>query len=429
MKTNRLLAVLLTAMFLAPLFAPTARAGEAAAFSIDTRRVLPGMKRSYLQGYQPTVSRNVMTLLLPVASPSARGAVQAEIILQSEQLSPFPLQSMTAVAQRPEDGVWPLRFTLRLHEDRANGDYAAVIRVTGQDEQGQTLRADLPYVFRIRDGAPSTEALLMQIDNVQADFRLGENGLLTATLTNPCQSVAFERPVLRVSDGAGDILPQSAGALYLDDLAPGESATVAFPMTVLPTASVSPHILTLTLSWTALGQEVAQSESYTLPVTEELKLEQGGLKLPASVVAGDSVSLSLPLMNMSRTDLINVTATLSLPGIVDRQSVLVGTITPGETKTAQLAITPGRGVSGEFTGTLDVAGTDRDGNAVAFSLPVALDVEPPAPVIPADAPPEEAKPPLLLYLLAGGCAALLILCVVQSVVLRGKIRRLEEERL
>jgi hypothetical protein len=46
-------AVLLAALFLLPVFA--AQAEEKADFEIDQRRVLQGMNRSWLQGYEPTV--------------------------------------------------------------------------------------------------------------------------------------------------------------------------------------------------------------------------------------------------------------------------------------------------------------------------------------------------------------------------------------
>ena len=429
MKRKILLAVLLTAVFFVPLFLPAAHA-EDAAFAIDERRVLPGMSRSYLQGYVPSVSRNEMTLLLPVTSPSAVGTIQAEILPADEGLSPFPPQSMAARAQRAESGVWPLRFTIKLHEDRMNGDYAATICVTGQDAQGNSLRADIPYVFRIRDGADNTEVARLQITDVRADFRVGEDCAVTATLTNPCRTVPFERPVMRISDDSGDILPQSAGALYLDDLAPGESMTVRFPMTVLPKATVAPHILHFDISWAALGQPVSQQESYTLPVTQDIRLESGGLKMATSVIAGDSLSLSLPLMNRGKADIIDVMATLTLPGVTERQSVLVGTIAPGETKTAQLSILPGKDVSGAFTGTLTVEATDNDGNPATLTLPVALTVEKPAPPIAATAPAEgKEASPLPLYVLGGCCALLVVLCIVQRAVLGRKIRRLEEDRL
>ena len=152
--------------------------------------------------------------------------------------------------------------------------------------------------------------------------------------------------------------------------------------------------------------------------------------MASSVIAGDSVTLSLPLMNMGKADVINVLATVTLPGITDRQSVLVGTIAPGETRQAQITLTPGKDLSGDFDGTLTVEGTDSDGNPTAFSLPIHLTVEQPVKIVETDgAAKEEEKAPVLIYGLAGGCGLLLVSLIAQGALLRKKIHRLEEEKL
>ena len=429
MKNRYRIAALLAALLLIPMYA--AWAEEKPDFEIDPRQVLYGMNRSWLQGYTPSVSNNVLNLVLPILSDRAEGAIQAELIMPDERVSPFKPQTMFVRVQRGDSGTWAVRLSLEMYADRRNGDYPCVLRLTGTGRAGEALRADIPYTLRIRDGADTDEALYLALENVTADLKLGEDGAVTARLTNPCQTVAYERISLRVTDPAGDVIPQTVDLLRAPDLGPGESASIRFPVKVLPKASVSPHRLQFQLEWTALGKAVTQSESYTLPVTQEIRLEQGGLKMASSVVAGDSVTLSLPLMNMGRGSVVNVLATVSLPGIADRQSVLVGTIGPGETRQAQITLTPGKNVSGDFSGVLTVTAADEDGNPASLSLPVSLTVEkPPAAEKAPDAAqesPEEA--PLLPLLLGAGCGALLIALVLQGALLRRKIRRLEEAQL
>lgn len=427
MKKVYWIAVLLTALLLAPLFQGRA---EEPAFTVDQEHVYQGMNRSWRQGYEPSVSNNRLTLMLPLQSDQAYGTIETELIVADEALSPFKPQSMKVKTQRSESGVYVVRLPIELYADRTNGDYRCTIRVTGQTQSGEPLSMEMPYVIRIRDGQPSRESMRMRITDVLTELKVGENGWVSAVLTNPCQTVAFERPVLKISDQSGEIIPRNADVLYLDDLGPGESVTVTFPLTVLPKASVSHHILEFSLSWLSFGQTVTQTEHYTVPVTQEMRLEQGGVKMASSVVAGDSLAITLPLMNMGRSELVNVLASVSLPGITDKQSVLVGTIPPGETKNAQIVITPGKNISGDFSGTLNVEATDNDGNSTSLSLPITLTVEQPVTLAQADAPAQaEKEAPYLTYGLAGGCALLLILCLIQGVVLRRKIRKLEEDRL
>ena len=428
MKIKYRFAVLLTALLLIPLFA--VRAEESPAFTIDQRRVLQGMNRSWLQGYEPKISSNVLSLVLPILSDQAEGTIQAELLMPDEAISPFKPQAMSVKTQRSESGLYAVRLNLEMYPDRENGDYACTIRVTGKTRQGIALQTDFPYTLRIRDGAPNTEVKRMEITGLDADLKVGEDGMLRFTLTNPCRTATFVQPVLHITDPSGDVIPREVDVIYLPNLAPGESVQVTYPVAVLAKASVARHSLKFDLTWTALGQIVTQTESYTLPVRQEIRLEQGGLKMASSVIAGDSVTLSLPLMNMGKADIINVMAIVALPGITDRQSVLVGTIAPGETRQAQITLTPGKDLSGDYEGTLTVEGTDNDGNPASLYLPISLTVEKPIKTTAIDTPTQEAeKPSILTYGLAGGCGLLFLILIVQSILLRKKIHRLEEDKL
>ena len=431
MKTIYKIAVLLTALLLIPIFPVYAE--ESPAFTIDQRRVLQGMNRSWLQGYEPKISSNVLSLVMPILSDQAEGTIQTELLIPYEEISPFKPQTMSVKTQRAESGLYAVRLNLELYSDRKNGDYPCVIRITGQAKSGKILRTDIPYPLHIRDGAPTREPLRMAITDIEADLNVGEDGFIRFTLQNPCRTVTCEQPILHIIDPAGDVIPREVDVQYLSDLSPGENVPVEYPVAVLAKASVARHSFKFDLTWTALGQTVNQTENYTLPVKQEIRLEQGGLKMASSVVAGDSVTLSLPLMNMGKADVINVLATVTLPGITDRQSVLVGTIAPGETRQAQITLTPGKDLSGNYEGSLNVEGTDNDGNPTSFSVPIHLTVEKPVKIAEADDPTtttkENEKPSYLIYGLAGGCGLLLLLLFLQGFLLRKKIHRLEEDKL
>lgn len=424
---HKLLTALLAVLLLAPCLTTHA---EEAAFALDETRILQGMGRSWQQGYTPAISNNRLTLVLPVLSEQASGTICTELLPADEVTSPFKPQTMSVRTARAENGIYAVRLQLELYADRQNGDYPCTLRITGQTSSGETLRTDLPYTLRIRDGLPNEEALRLQLSDVVTDLRVGEDGAVTLILKNPCHTVTAEQPELRISDATQDILPQGADVLYLDSLQPGESQEITYPLTVRPTATVSSHILQISLNWRALGQTVSQTESHTVPVTQEMRLKHGGVQMASSVVAGDSLTISLPLMNMGRASLTNVLATLSLPGLVEKQSVLVGTIAPGETRQAQLTLTPGRHITGEFFGALQVEAEDADGNATSLSLPIELSVEAPAAAaVPETIGTQETLDMTLVWALTAGCALLLMICLVQGCVLRRRIHHLEEDRL
>lgn len=379
MKIEYKVAVLLTALFLIPIFPVYAE--ESPAFTIDQRRVLQGMNRSWLQGYEPKISSNVLSLVVPILSDQAEGTIQTELVMPDETISPFKPQAMSVKTQRSETRLYAVRLNLELYADRENGDYACTLRITGKTRQGNALQTDFPYILRIRDGMPNTEIKRIEISNVQSDFTVGEDGFIQAVFRNPCRTVPFGQIILRVSDPSGEIIPQGADILYLPDLGPNESTEVTFPMTVLKNAAVCPHSLKFDLSWTALGQPVTQAESFTRLVTQKAQLEPGSIQAEGTARAGEKWTAALPLMNPGNAEIHSVMASLSLPGLVEKQVVLVGDIAPSETKEAQFAVTPSQDVSGDYSGTVDVTGTDGNGNPVSFSVPVSLTVEKPLDVL------------------------------------------------
>ena len=113
------IAILLTALLLIPIFA--AKSEEKADFEIDQRRVLQGMNRSWLQGYEPTISNNYLSLVLPILSDQAEGSIQTELIVLHESASPFKPQTMYVKTQRSESGVYAVRLNLEMYADRRNG--------------------------------------------------------------------------------------------------------------------------------------------------------------------------------------------------------------------------------------------------------------------------------------------------------------------
>ena len=425
MKKFILLPLLLAVLFLTPIFALAE--GD---FTLDEAAVMNGMGRSWAQGYEPLVSSGAMTLHMPLTSKKNAGKITVTLRMKDESVSPFK-GSMSGQYQL-SDGLYRVALRLELRSDRVSGDYAVELLVAGQDAEGHALSGTFPLVIRVRDGRPPEEDAHPRLSGLTATLAVGESGRLTAKLTNPSRYAAMTGLMLTVTDPTGDILPASTDKLPLPDLLPGESADIEVPLIVTPSAAVSLHQLQLDLSWSALGQPGAWTESFTLPVTQTMRLEQGGLTAPASVLQGNQGTVSLPLMNMGRGELRNVMATLTLPGIAEGQSVLVGAIGAGESKDAKITFTPGKTVLGEVSGEVLVTYEDAWGNADKFSLPVSLTVEEPAPAPAAATLTQEIEkrlPDWLLPALGGLCGALLLALILQGALLGRKIRKLEEDRL
>ena len=420
---KRLICVLLTVLLVLSI-SVTAFAAE---FEIDKHSAIDGMSRSWYQGYEPTISYHTMTLCLPIRAESYTGDITVSIALDDPNV--FLLTSdPRAVTVSPKDGIYPVKLSLALQRTRRNGDYPATITIKGSDGNGKEIAETIPYVIRIRDGYSSHETMEPVITNVVGKLDVGSDGSLTMTITNSTTTQSIMDGEITVTDSAGEILMTGSNRYLIPEILPGKSEVVTIPMTVKGNATISQHTLEVKLSYSCLGKSAEWKESFTVPVTQAIRLEQGGVQLPTAI-AGELGDMTLPLMNMGKGELRNVLVKLEADGVLNAQSVLVGTMAAGETKQAKLTYTPSLDSVGTHSGTVTITCEDAYGNAFTQTLDVTLSVDEPIPEVEQNLEEEtEKKSP--------GTIVLIVLCVLmaaglvaQGAILTKKIHNLEEERL
>lgn len=402
----------------------------AAEFTIDDYAVTDGMNgRSWYQGYKPAVKNHVMTVCLPIRADRAVGAITAELTLNDPNV--FLLTSAPkCVTVSPVDGVYFVKLSLPLEKNRRNGDFPATIRLTGQAADGSELAQEIPYIIRIRDGYKNNETLRPVITDVAGSLNVGQAGSLTLTLHNPTTTLSMTDAELTVTDGTGEILMTGSERFLVGEVLPGQTQMLTVPVQVRGAASVSAHTLEVKLSYRVLGAEQTWTERFTVPVTQEIRLEPGSLDLAPRVAQEELGSLSLPLMNMGRGELRNILVTLDAPEAISRQSVLVGTIAAGETKMAKLTFTPAPGALGAYSGVVTVSCEDAYGNSAEQTIPVQVTVEEAASV--SELQPEQTEKKKVsgsTITLASLCALLVAALAVQGKILTDKLHKIEEDRL
>ena len=399
----------------------------AAEFEIDQHAEIDGMSRSWYQGYSPSISYHKMTICLPIRAESYVGDITVSLALDDPNV--FALSGQPKeVTVSPKDGIYPVKLVLPLEQYRRNGDYPATITIKGNDGNGKEIVETLGYVIRIRDGYGSHETMEPVISDVVGSLDVGKDGSLSLTITNPTTTQSIMDGEITVTDSTGDILMAGSNRYLIPEILPGESEVVTIPMTVKGNASISQHTLEVKLSYSCLGKSAEWKESFTVPVTQAIRLEQGGVQLPTAI-AGELGNMTLPLMNMGKGELRNVLVKLEADGVLDAQSVLVGTMAAGETKQAKLTYTPFLNSVGTYSGTVTVSCEDAYGNTFSQTLDVTLIVDEPIPEV--ELQQEEKKEKM-----STGTIILIVLCVLmaaglitQGTILTKKIHTLEEERL
>lgn len=399
----------------------------AAECEIDQHYTMDGMSRSWYQGYEATIKNHTMTLCMPLRAEKCVGEIKVSIALDDPNV--FLLTSQPKeVTVSAKDDVYPVKLTVPLERYCRNGDFPATITVKGTDADGKEIVYTIPYVIRIRDGYGSHETVKPVISDIVGKLDVGTDGCISLTITNPTTTLSIMDGEVTLTDASGDILVSGSNRVQVNEILPGKSEVVTIPAIVKGNAFISQHIVDVTFSYKVLGTAAEHKETFTIPVTQSIRLEQGGVQLPAAIAAELS-NMTLPLMNMGKGDLLNVLVKLEIPGVIDAQSVLVGTMVAGETKQAKVTFTPRLDSVGMHSGTVTITCEDAYGNPFSQTLDVDLTVDEPLPETGTEQEDEEKK-------ISKGTIILIVLCVLltagivlQGIILWGKIHKLEEDRL
>ena len=399
----------------------------AAEFEIDQHAEIDGMSRSWYQGYGPTIKNHTMTICLPIRAESCVGDITVSIALDDPNVFLLTADPKEVTVSQ-KDGIYPVKLTLALERYRRNGDFPATISIKGTDEAGKEIVETIPYVIRIRDGYGSHETMEPVISNMVGDLNVGSDGSLTLTITNPTTTQSIMDGVITVTDASGEMLMSGSNRVQVNEILPGKFETVTIPMIVKGNASISQHTVEVKFSYKVLDKDTEWKETFTVPVTQAIRLEQGGVQLPTAI-AGELSNMTLPLMNMGKGELQNVLVKLEMDGVLDAQSVLVGTMAAGETKQAKLTFTPKLDSVGTHSGTVTITCEDAYGNAFTQTLDVTLTVDEPIPEVELQQVEEKEKMSTGTIVLIVICVLLAAGLVVQGTILIKRIHKLEEERL
>ena len=399
----------------------------AAEYEIDQHTKIDGMSRTWYQGYSPSISYHKMTICLPIRAASCVGDITVSLALDDPNV--FVLSGQPKeVTVSPKDGIYPVKLVLPLEQYRRNGDYPTTITIKGTDGNGKEIVETMPYVIRVRDGYDSHETMEPVISDVVGNLNVGSDGTLSLTITNLTTTQSIMDGEITVTDSTGEILMSGSNRYLIPEILPGKSEVVTIPMTVKGNASISQHTLEVKLSYSCLGKSAEWKESFTVPVIQAIRLEQGGVQLPTAI-AGELSNMTLPLMNMGKGELQNVLVKLEVDGVLDAQSVLVGTMAAGETKQAKLTYTPNLDSVGTHSGTVAITCEDAYGNAFSQTLDVTLTVDEPIPEVELQQEEEKEKMSPGTIILIVLCVAMAAGLIAQGAILTKKIHKLEEERL
>ena len=362
--------------------------------AIDNENLYPGMDQPYSSGYMPAVAGGSASIVLPLvpAQELQGGSINITVDLGDASSSPFVFQNYDKTVGLKEHMVnngagrakaCLVELNLPLAEGRLSGRYPVTVSVQGQVQGGAQFTQAFTLYVTVTDGSdpnapaaqdpgdadapaggtgggggagggeakPKPKVMLGGYSVNPSPVLAGQEFGLSVTLQNTSDSQPIKNMKVTVSGETADIIPMGeTNSFYFKKVAKQESAAIDTRLMVQQTAEPKPQKILLHVEYEGDGgTEVTSDESIVIQVKQPVRIEYDEPEIPQEVNAGDTMSVSMNVMNMGKGTVYNVRAEVEAPGLVPEGSLFLGNLESGAAKKGDLYV---------FVSTLDSSGAD-----------------------------------------------------------------------
>lgn len=372
--------------------------------TIDSSRKYEGMDAPFAKGYEPSIKKNVMTLVVPFVSDinMEKNRITVGVDFESGQDGPFYYKNYRKSVKQSEEGVYLYRCRLKMKEDRVNGQYPLHLWAEGKGADGLFHQKFTIYV-EITDGKPKTGDAVPGEDGAgdgagQSDIGgafSGEDSTQPAEqgFAEPFSSSGEEKnsqPRLLITQNSlqGNALEAGSSAAwsiavqncsshhnvenvkvtllsdnkdvvfektswYFEKTAPKKTMDLSQNLTVAKKAAAEPVQVQFQIEYEdEKGGSYTSTEEVRLSIRQLQQAQLVNLSFPEQVYASDTEFMSFQVLNTGLSTIYNVTVRLEGKGLFPQQEVFLGNIEGGSSADGEQKV---------FVGTLDM---DAQGNVV-----------------------------------------------------------------
>lgn len=418
----------------APAATQSSGAQEAGAvLTIDNNNLYPGMDKPYSGGYMPTVANGVADIILPlVSSQELQGnSINMTVDLGDAASSPFVFQNYDKTIPLADHSVnsgagtakaYLVDLSLPLTGERINGRYPVIINVQGQVKGGSQFTQAFTVYVTITDGidpnatpepeptpeppaeeqtAPQPKAMIANYSVTPSPVLAGQEFDLSVTLQNTNESQPMRNVKVTISGETADVIPMDkTNSFYFKKIGTKDTVSINTKMMVQQTAEPKPQKILLHIEYEGDKQAAFTSdESIVIQVKQPMRIEFDEPEIPKEVNAGDTLSVSLNVMNMGKGKAYNVRVEIEAPGLVPEGSMFLGNLDSGASKKGDLYVFVGTLDSdngntdykyGPTSGKITISYEDEFGEVSTQEIDFTTNINPP--VINAPQEEEEEKP-------------------------------------
>lgn len=375
--------------------------------SIDSSHKYQGMDAPFAKGYEPSVRKNEMTLVIPFVSDTKldKNRITVGIDFESGQSSPFYYKTYRKQVKQSGEGVFLYKCRLKLKKDRMNGQYPLHMWAEGKTG-GSLIRQEFTIYVEITDGTPrigtgsasgvvagnggmadnsedvpggeemSGDEGLQPVEpdivdsgqssveekNSQPRLMICQNSLQgnaleagTSTVWNVsvqnCSShSSVENVKITLLSESKDIIFEK-NAWYFEKALPKKTMELTQNLTVAKKASAEPVAVQFQIEYEdEKGGGYTSTEEARLLVRQPQQAGIANLSFPEQVYATDTEFLNFQVQNTGLSTIYNVTVRLEAKGLFPQAEVFLGNIEGGSSADGEQKV---------FVGTLNM---DEEGN-------------------------------------------------------------------
>lgn len=123
--------------------------------SIDASHKYRGMNASFAKGYEPSIEKDTMLLVVPFVAEEnmQKNQIRVGIDFEKQENGPFYYKNYQKQVKRQDHGVYLYQCKLKLKQERINGQYPLHLWAEGKPkQQEEVIRQEFTIYVEITDG-------------------------------------------------------------------------------------------------------------------------------------------------------------------------------------------------------------------------------------------------------------------------------------
>lgn len=328
---------------------------------IDTENTYDGMDGPYEDGYAPRVSGGVAHLVLPLLPTGEiyQGQIKASLSLSGSPFvmttyeKTFSLETVTPKGSTEPVELFLIRFDVSLTSDRTNGVYPVTVNFSGFDAKGGSIGGSYTLYVTVTDGksstptqpaaeTPTAEPVIYISKTVVSpeEVMAGEEFTLTLTLQNSLTTKGVRNMLVTADTGNSQLsLLEDSSIFPIDKIAAGGTATLTIRLRADASTPAGKYPVNFSFKYdSSKTLNLSSSGSTTVEIHQPANMELVMPRFPESVTVGETVSLSLQVMNMGRAPMYNVRCVVSGYGFAPSNTGYIGTMNAGSSSTTKVEL-------------------------------------------------------------------------------------------